>query len=80
MLKDGWNVGILGDDAHVSGFVGSKARESLKQSLLFGVQTIGRGEVVYLMDDPLFRGFWYNGRLLMANAVFMVGQRTISSF
>ncbi len=80
MLEDGWNVGILGDDAHVSGFAGSKARESLKQSLLFGVQIIGRGEVVYLMDDPLFRGFWYNGRLLMANAVFMVGQRTISSF
>jgi hypothetical protein len=32
---------------------------------------MGRGEVVYLADDPLFRGFWYGGRLLLANAVFM---------
>jgi hypothetical protein len=38
-----------------------------------GVQTMGRGSVVYLADDPLFRGFWYNGQLLFSNAVFMVG-------
>ena len=38
-----------------------------------GVQELGRGSVVYLADDPLFRGFWYNGKLLFSNAVFMVG-------
>ena len=30
--------------------------------------------VVYLVDDPLFRSFWQNGKLLFSNAVFMVGQ------
>ena len=38
------------------------------------------GEVVYLMDNPIYRGFWYGGRLLLANAVFLTGQRSVSSF
>ncbi len=80
LLEDDWNVGILKDDARVSGFVGAKARQPLANSLVFGVQAKGHGEVVYLLDNPLFRGFWYNGRLLMANAVFLVGQRSVSSF
>jgi hypothetical protein len=35
---------------------------------------MGRGSVVYMVDDPLFRSFWENGKLLFSNAVFMVGQ------
>ncbi|GAB2556421.1 M14 family metallopeptidase [Spirosoma areae] len=72
-LKDGWNVGYLKADNYVAGFSGRNAREKLKNTLLMGVQSIGRGAVVYLADDPLFRGFWYNGKLLFGNAVFMVG-------
>jgi len=37
------------------------------------VEEVGRGEVVYLLDDPLFRGFWYNGELVFSNALFLVG-------
>ena len=37
-------------------------------------QTIGRGSVIYMVDDPLFRSFWENGKLLFSNAVFIVGQ------
>jgi hypothetical protein len=29
---------------------------------------------VYMADDPLFRSFWENGKLLFCNAVFLVGQ------
>jgi len=71
---DGWNVGTIKKNAYVEGFVGQKAKEKLKDGLLFGVQSIGRGSVVYLADDPLFRSFWQNGKLLFSNAVFMVGQ------
>lgn len=71
-LKDGWNVGYLRGDNYVAGFAGRNAREKLKNTLLIGVQNSGRGSVVYLADDPLFRGFWYGGKLLFANAVFMV--------
>jgi hypothetical protein len=46
----------------------------LEDGLVFGVQDLGKGELVYLADDPLFRSFWENGKLLFCNAVFMVGQ------
>ncbi|MFI5159884.1 MAG: M14 metallopeptidase family protein [Sphingobacteriales bacterium] len=71
---DGWNVGTIKKNAYVAGFVGQKSKEKIKNGLLFGVQSLGRGSVVYLVDDPLFRSFWQNGKLLFGNAVFMVGQ------
>ncbi len=69
--NSGVNVGVLKKDSYVSGFVGQKAKEKLSSGLLFGVQSMGRGSVVYLTDDPLFRSFWENGKLLFGNAVFM---------
>jgi len=72
--EGGWNVGIIKKDNYVSGFTGNKAKEKLKDGLIFGVQEMGRGEVIYLADDPLFRSFWENGKLLFCNAVFLVGQ------
>ncbi|GAB3284240.1 M14 family metallopeptidase [Larkinella harenae] len=72
-LKDGWNVGYLKKDNYVAGFVGKNAKSKLSNTLLYGVQELGRGSIVYMMDNPLFRGFWYNGKLLFGNAVFMVG-------
>ena len=72
--EGGWNVGIIKKDAKVSGFVGSKLTDKLKDGLLFGVQDMGRGHIVYLADNPLFRSFWENGKLLFCNAVFLVGQ------
>ena len=52
---------------------GPKAVDKLDDSLVFGVESKGRGEIVYMVDNPLFRGFWENGKLLFSNAVFMVG-------
>ena len=72
-LNPGWNVGVLKKDNYVTGFVGAKAKKKLVDGLLFGVQEMGNGSVVYLADDPLFRSFWENGKLLFSNAVFMVG-------
>lgn len=71
-MKEGWNVGVLKKDNYVAGFTGSKTKEKLKDGLLFAVQEMGRGKVIYLADDPLFRSFWENGKLLFCNAVFMV--------
>ncbi len=73
-LPRGWNVGTIQDStAIVSGFVGSIAQENFRESLVFGVEEIGRGKIVYLSDNMLFRAFWYNGKLLFGNAVFIVG-------
>jgi hypothetical protein len=73
LKEGGWNVGILKKDNYISGFLGTKAQEKLKDGLVFGVQDMGKGTVVYLADDVLFRSFWENGKLLFCNAVFMVG-------
>ena len=74
-LADGWNVGTIpGQEALVSGFAGAEAQKNLAESLVFGVEEKGRGNLVYMVDNPLFRAFWYNGQLLFANAVFLVGQ------
>ena len=72
-LDSGWNVGTSRGNAHISGFAGHEAQNLLQDTLNFGVQQHGSGRVVYLVDNPLFRGFWENGKLLMANAVFFVG-------
>ncbi len=71
-LDEGWNVGTIKKDGYVAGFAGQKVKAHLQDGLLLGVQDMGRGEVVYLADDPLFRSFWENGKLLFGNAVFMV--------
>ncbi|TMU55980.1 M14 family metallopeptidase [Flagellimonas algicola] len=56
----------------VSGFAGSEALKKVANSLIFGVENRGEGSVVYMVDNPLFRGFWENGKLFFANALFMV--------
>jgi hypothetical protein len=72
-LNDGWNVGVTKSKDLIAGFAGVKAQEKLKNSLIWGVQDMGRGNVVYLANNPLFRGFWQNGKLLFGNAVFVLG-------
>lgn len=71
-LENSWNVGAAKPGAHRSGFVGHEAKKDLEHSLVFGVQNMGSGSVVYMVDNPFFRGFWHNGKLLIGNAVFMV--------
>jgi hypothetical protein len=69
--ESGWNVGTIKKDNLVAGFVGQKSKEKIKDGMLLGVQKMGRGSVIYMADDPLFRSFWENGKLLFSNAVFM---------
>ncbi|MEQ9007099.1 MAG: hypothetical protein RLP12_04380 [Ekhidna sp.] len=72
---DGNNVGIVTDkDDLMSGFTGQYAKEDMAGSLVFGVEEKGRGQIVHIVDNPLFRSFWQNGKLLLVNAMFFVGQ------
>ena len=56
----------------VAGFAGSEAQKKIANTLIFGVEKYGDGQIVYMVDNPLFRGFWENGKLFFANALFMV--------
>jgi len=71
-LKNGNAVYLESDTRPVSGFAGSEAQKKITETLVFGVERQGRGNVVYMVDNPLFRGFWENGKLFFANALFMV--------
>ncbi|CAG5071433.1 hypothetical protein DYBT9623_03462 [Dyadobacter sp. CECT 9623] len=69
-LRDGWNVGYLTETSYKAGFVGNKMAGKLKNTLILGTQEMGRGQVIYMMDDPIFRAMLYQGKILFANAVF----------
>ena len=72
--EGGWNVGVLKRDNYAAGFAGRQARRKLTDTFVFGAQDMGRGQVIYMADNPLFRGFWQGGKLLFGNALFFVGQ------
>jgi len=75
-LESGWNVGVIkGKAKPVQGFAGARINPRLENSLTIGVEQKGKGQVVYLVDNPLFREFWENGKMLFSNAVFMVGDK-----
>lgn len=72
---DGNNVGIVAAKEDIlSGFAGQYTKEDMAETLVFGVESKGKGQIVHIVDNPLFRSFWHNGKLLMVNAMFFVGQ------
>ena len=71
LLNGGSNVAHIGDKVtKVSGFAGSEAIPKLKNSLVFGEDRMGRGSIIYMVDNTLFRSFWENGKLFFVNAIF----------
>lgn len=65
----------FGDNVQpVQGFAGFKANQALNNSLLLGIEKKGEGEIIYFVDNPLFRSFSENGKMLFANAVFIAGE------
>lgn len=73
-LREGWNVGVIRKTQPVAGFVGNKVKVILKDAVLLGELPMGRGSIVFFADNPLFRSFWENGKMLFTNAVFFNGQ------
>ena len=72
---DSHNVGVIESrESHISGFAGQYVLEDVGQSLVFGVENKGRGQFVYFVDNVLFRSFWQEGKLMVANAIFFVGK------
>ncbi len=70
LVKDAWNVGYLEENFLTEGFIGYRLKKKLGNTAVFAVQNKGRGKVIYLIDNPLFRSIWEDGKLLFSNAVF----------
>ncbi len=59
------------DDKWISsGFIGSRVRPRLNQTPIVAVQRVGEGQIVYFVDNPLYRCFWEQGKVLFSNALF----------
>ncbi len=69
-LRGGWNVGTYPSGKPLSGFAGVEAQKEIEKTLAIGQESFGRGDLVYIVDSPVFRGFWVGGQLLLANAIF----------
>ena len=73
LLDNGTNVAHIGSNVmKVSGFSGTEVLKKLENSLVFGEERQGRGSIVYMVDNTLFRSFWENGKLFFVNALFFV--------
>jgi hypothetical protein len=79
-LDNGYNVAYLGEQPEfIAGFAGSEAKKRLASSLVFGVESMGAGSFIYFVDNPLFRGFWENGKLFFVNSLFFVNNEEFRS-
>lgn len=72
LLDSGYNVAYLDDTKVFSGFAGQNAVKNLDQTLVFGEENMGSGSFIYMVDNPLFRSFWENGKLFFVNSLFFV--------
>jgi hypothetical protein len=72
LLKKALNVVYVPKDYKSYGFVGHDIKDKLKNTVSFAIDSKGKGQVIYMIDNPLFRGFWENGNLLFSNALFLV--------
>ncbi len=72
-IEDGANIGTLQHGAHRAGFEGHRVKNHILDTVVFGTQSFGSGQIIYLNDNPLFRAFWHNGALIFSNALFMTG-------
>ncbi|MBK9391109.1 MAG: zinc carboxypeptidase [Bacteroidetes bacterium] len=68
-LPSGNNIGYILEKEPYSGFAGFKYKDKIKNTLVIGSENIGKGEVIYITDNPYFRAFWKSGRVLVGNVV-----------
>lgn len=72
LLQDAWNVVTVPKDFKSYGFIGSNLRPKIKETVTYAVEEKGGGNIIYMVDNPLYRGFWDSGVLLFSNALFLV--------
>jgi hypothetical protein len=59
-------------NAWITGFAGCKVKYKQQGAATVGVQDLGEGKIVFFFDNPLFRGFWENGKLQVANSLYFL--------
>jgi hypothetical protein len=67
-------IKIKSSNALLAGFSGAFVKHQQASALIAAYEEKGKGSVIYFLDNPLFRGFWENGKLQVMNAVYFVNQ------
>ncbi len=68
-LEKGFNIGYVTDSNPVAGFAGYKYRQKVRNTGVIASETVGKGTVVYISEDPYFRAYWKSGRVLLGNII-----------
>ncbi len=72
LLTNASNVIYVPKNYRSYGFIGHELKKELAETVTFAVEKKNKGTLIYMIDNPLFRGFWENGILLFSNALFQV--------
>ena len=62
---------VYDENPIASGYLHKNNEERLKSAAAVLVHNNGSGQVICIVDNPLFRGYWWGGSKLFANAIFM---------
>jgi len=54
----------------LSGFVSNKNLEKISNSAMMIAERKGKGSIILILDNPVFRGFWYGSSRLFINSLF----------
>ena len=54
----------------LSGFVSNDNLEKISTSAMMVAERKGKGSVILILDNPVFRGFWYGSSRLFINSLF----------
>jgi hypothetical protein len=58
------------EDPVASGYLHKSNKAKMANSAAVFTENIGRGNVIAIADNPVFRGYWWGGSKLLANAIF----------
>ncbi len=64
------NVAIYDDSPLMAGFTHENNIRQIKGSAALVAHNLGKGRVIGMTDNPVFRGYWYGTSRLLSNALF----------
>ena len=67
-------VSVYESNSLQSGYVPANALANIKNSAAIIIQPHGRGKLIAITENPVFRGYWYEGLRLLANSIFFGSQ------
>ena len=59
------------ENPHLSGYLSDNNLEKVSGSSSLLVDQLGSGRIVLMVDNPVFRGYWYGTNKLLLNGIFL---------